>query len=89
MGCIHIFTIPHAKLKLNLLTSPRAVFWIVTRNHANPACGLQTIAGSDPNQDSGFYRSAAAERSVACIATRIANTNLIRCSVDNIRESKV
>lgn len=84
MGCIYIFTIPHAKLKLNLLTSPRTVFWIVTGNHANPGHTLGTIAGSDPNQDSGFYHSTAAERSVACIATRIAFTNLIRYLSDNI-----
>jgi len=89
MGCIYIFTIPHAKLKLNLLTSPRVVFRITSENHANPVCGLQTIAGSDPNQDLGFYRSVAAERSVACIATRIANTNLIRPYLDNIIKYKI
>jgi hypothetical protein len=84
-GYIYIFFDIPIKVKLIYFRQPPYRFTV--RNRVS-----QELPGSrdrnnywNSRQDSGFCRS----RSAARIATRIANTNLVRCGVDNICESKI
>lgn len=89
MGYIHIFTIPGVKLKLILLTSPRALPGFAIWLPGNLYAVLQTIVDrvAKPVQEFRLlpWHSSGAQRSVA----RIAFTNLTRLSLDNIYEYKI
>ena len=85
VGYIYIFFDIPVKVKLIYFRQPPCRFTV--RNQVS-----QELPGSRDRNNYwnlrrilGFCRSCSAAR----IATRIANTNLVRCGVDNICESKI
>ena len=84
-GYIYIFFDIAIKLKLIYFTQPPYRFTVRNRVSQELPGSRDRINYWNSRQDSGLFLGAAAQRSVACIA----NTNLVRCSVDNICESKI
>ena len=85
VGYIYIFFITYAKLKLIYFRQPPCRFTVRIRVSQELSGSRSQGNYRNSCQDSGFCRSCSAAR----IATRIANTNLVRYFTDNIYESKI